>query len=211
MYLNLSFLFCFLFSVVRLLYLPHLRSWVFCSGTRTGWRGRCPGCPPRWWRSARWPAQWTLQKTRLPRSRSRSGRNSSTCSHAGAPDPSPFTVQRSYLGGRVIRWSAKQKDISTAAEAFRLGSREAGCGTFKGSSPHSSSVRAEVRKERRRGERGPPRCRARTERPQMCEGKSRGEKGDRSCAILRSQRGSPCAPLHAATARLGGMCVRSCA
>lgn len=55
----------------------------------------------------------------------------------------------------MIRWTGTQKDISTAAEAFRRGSQEAGCGTFEGSSPHSSSVRAEVRKERR-GDRGPP-------------------------------------------------------
>lgn len=186
----------FFFSRSSIISATHLRSWVFCSGTQIGWRGRFPGCPPRWWRSARWPAQWTLQKTRSPHSRSRPGTNSSNCSHAGAPDPSPVTVQWAYLGGRVIRWTAKQKDVSTAVEAFRLGSQEAGCGTFEGSSPHSFSVRAEVR--------------ARTERPQMCE----VEKGDRSCffhSILRSQRGSPCAPLHASTARSGGMWVRSCA
>lgn len=48
----------------------------------------------------------------------------------------------------VIRWTARQEDISKAAEAFKLGLQEAGCGTFEGSTPHSASVRAEVRGER---------------------------------------------------------------
>lgn len=73
----------------------HLHSWAFCSCTRTGWRGHCPGCLPLWWRSARWPAQWTLHwKKRLVCRRSHSGTSSSSRSHPSPLNPLPRRVQR---------------------------------------------------------------------------------------------------------------------
>lgn len=142
-------------STLGRVFVPHLRSWAFCSCTRTGWRGRCPGCLPRWWRSARWPAQWTVQrKRRSVRGRSRSRTSSSTRSHPSPRNPSPLRVQWPWRRYSNVQLRKKkntdqkiQKDFFSGESWTFWGTRarsSSACGVVEEDANHDMITRAPI-------------------------------------------------------------------